>query len=826
MSAFPRSIVLALGLFVAVATQPAVADIELEISNGAIVDGTIADEGVDRFLVSLPEGAKLVASVKGIKPKGGTAPGMTLRVLDDFDTVVSDGLVKQKSTSAKVKIVSDFSTVYVIEVTRASGPNGNYQLKAKWKSPSSAKIKDELFFADDVTFADFFADRGAVLSISVKGAGSSARPIFSSLEGDEFQVDIPPPADASKGHKLKNLLFDDFGDGCLTISNTAGDGKIAGKIKIKSKPAKVRIDLRDTVLQPTDGPKAAVGKIITPGGELVEADDEDIVGDIVGSSVDVPAGALRTPSPIFIGSSTTIDPALPPGEEQQGAGPSVFFGPEGIEFELDVTVTIPFDADRFGADPSALQVFTRDADGNIELVPGPYDIDVDFGTVSFPVSHFSSFQVFVPLRVGGDVDLNGDGIDDLILPAPDANGLAGRVYVFFGGPPANDAGVGLADRVINGAGAGDTFGKEYAVGDVTGDGQADLIVNSDENPDGTCHVFAGGAGFGGPLSTDDTFTIEGAIGEGGFNSVAVGDVNGDGEADILIGAEAGNTGTGAAFVFFGGTGQTDRTTANADATFTGEAADDLFGASIAHGDVNDDGTTDLIVGADEVDNIGETGKVYVFFGGTGFADVAGASASAIISGAIADGGFGIGVASGDVTGDGIDDLVVSELPEDIAADGAVYVFTGSSTFATSTTAGAARTFNGDTDELLGATFVLQDIIGDSTLDLVLGAPGAELEDGAVFIVAGGPTLLSGGTSAGTAIITGPGSFEGFPLFGLPIVQNGLAVLTTFAPLNEDGGIGSGRAYVFLGVPVAGSLANDANVILTGQLDDVLGGDPD
>ena len=75
-------------------------------------------------------------------------------------------------------------------------------------------------------------------------------------------------------------------------------------------------------------------------------------------------------------------------------GPSVFVGPEGLRFSSDVTVTIPFDVRQYGGDFSDLRVFTRDSRGRVTLVTGEYDVDVEAGTVSFAVSHFSSFQAF------------------------------------------------------------------------------------------------------------------------------------------------------------------------------------------------------------------------------------------------------------------------------------------------------------------------------------------------------------------------------------------------------------------------------------------------
>jgi hypothetical protein len=110
-------------------------------------------------------------------------------------------------------------------------------------------------------------------------------------------------------------------------------------------------------------------------------------------------------------------------------------------------------------------------------------------------------------------------------------------------------------------------------------------------------------------------------------SVASGDVNGDGIADLIIGAPAANNGTldtgrdvGKVYVFFGKTtlgGNVDLAQQKPDVTLIGERAYDAFGASVAVGDVNGDGKADLIVGAPLADNSSrrDCGKVYVVPGG-------------------------------------------------------------------------------------------------------------------------------------------------------------------------------------------------------------------
>ena len=97
-----------------------------------------------------------------------------------------------------------------------------------------------------------------------------------------------------------------------------------------------------------------------------------------------------------------------------------------------------------------------------------------------------------------------------------------------------------------------------------------------------------------------------------------GDVNGDGYADVIVGArlnDAGGTNAGRAYVFYGGSGADSL----ADLTLTGAAAGDQFGMSVGSaGDFNGDGKSDVLVGAPLNDAGGtDAGRAYVFYGGPG-----------------------------------------------------------------------------------------------------------------------------------------------------------------------------------------------------------------
>ena len=201
--------------------------------------------------------------------------------------------------------------------------------------------------------------------------------------------------------------------------------------------------------------------------------------------------------------------------------------------------------------------------------------------------------------VSGAGDVNGDGYADVIVGAylNDAAGSnVGRAYVYYGGPGAD----AVADLTLTGEAAGDLFGYSVSgAGDVNGDGYADVIVGAYSDDGGGLDAGRAYVYFGGPGAdavADLTLTGAAAGDWFGWSVSGAGDVNGDGYADVIVGGhldDAGGMDAGRAYVYFGGPGAD----AVADLTLTGAAAGDQFGISVAGaGDVNGDGYADVIVG--------------------------------------------------------------------------------------------------------------------------------------------------------------------------------------------------------------------------------------
>ncbi len=251
---------------------------------------------------------------------------------------------------------------------------------------------------------------------------------------------------------------------------------------------------------------------------------------------------------------------------------------------------------------------------------------------------------------GGDFD--GDGIDDLALGAPGADGSgtdaidAGRIYIFFGSPDRTASGDPLdlseADVVLIGPGAKDQIGRRLIAADLDADGRDDLLIGSmyGNGPDndrpgcGEARVL-----FGRPrdrfaavydfAENDADIVIHGAEQNDYLTGeIGTGDLNGDGYADLLLGAFYGDGPqddrhhAGEVAIFFGG--ERDGLPRRIDLaeeplpTVYGVEASDTFGRAIAGGDLDGDGRDELIVGAYYADgpensriNCGDT---FVIFG--------------------------------------------------------------------------------------------------------------------------------------------------------------------------------------------------------------------
>ncbi|MCC5616119.1 hypothetical protein LC605_13790 [Nostoc sp. CHAB 5836] len=386
-------------------------------------------------------------------------------------------------------------------------------------------------------------------------------------------------------------------------------------------------------------------------------------------------------------------------------------------------------------------------------------------------------------------DVNNDGFDDLIIAAygADANDTdSGQSYVVFGSSNGFSSTLNLSNLngangfTINGIAAGDTATSVSSAGDVNNDGIADLIIGAVyADPNGSFSgqsyvVFGKSTGFDATLNLynlDGTngFTINGiAAGDTLGRSVSsAGDVNNDGIADLIIGAEsadANGTNSGQSYVVFGKSTGFDATLNLSDLngtngfTINGIAAGDWSGFSASSaGDVNNDGIADLIIGAVYADpnGIDAAGQSYVVFGkSTGFTATLNLSTlnganGFTINGITASDQSGFSASSaGDVNNDGIDDLIIGAYGAKGASDfGQSYVVFGKSTGWSATlnlsnlNGANGFTINGIAygDQSGVSVSSAGDVNGDGSDDLIIGARLADpngTDSGQSYVVFG------------------------------------------------------------------------------------------
>jgi hypothetical protein len=232
---------------------------------------------------------------------------------------------------------------------------------------------------------------------------------------------------------------------------------------------------------------------------------------------------------------------------------------------------------------------------------------------------------------------------------------AGKVFVLLGGPALASGSVASAAIVLHGVAIEDRFGTAASVADVNGDGIDDLLVGAPLNDSfdvdaGRVYVFFGGPAFTGGSADGANVMLSGLPTHNSFGrSIRTGDFDGDGIADILIGAPDAsylNDSNGRAYLFRGGPLLASHVAIEADAIFNGELLpDEALGSSLALVDVNRDGFADITCCS--ATHAAAAGRVYLWFGGSTLGGMHVASMSDVMfSGIEAGGRFGDQLAAG------------------------------------------------------------------------------------------------------------------------------------------------------------------------------------
>lgn len=386
----------------------------------------------------------------------------------------------------------------------------------------------------------------------------------------------------------------------------------------------------------------------------------------------------------------------------------------------------------------------------------------------------------VGYTVTGAGDLNGDGLDDVLLGNwPLGIGTTSRrqeVYLVYGRSgsesPSGAFDIDSADAVFQFAGNDLDGGVDpldqtgfgmNRVGDLDGDGHDDLMIGANwARTDGGRNAGATYLFYGDPenpfsgdidVSTADAVLIGTNLNDNAGWAIAPElDFDGDGRNDLLITA----TGNGTSYLFYGDAAAPrlsgEISLADADLKITGGGFGDFTGESVTAGDFNGDGADDLVIGAGRADIEGlvNAGKAYIILGVRGDDRREGlfnlSDADLIVSGDRGGLATGNAVASaGDVNGDGLDDLIVSAPyadPLGIIDAGETHLIYGRMDPAfydgVLSLSETDAVFSGDWYSLSGlAVSSAGDFNGDGLDDFLIGAP-RDGDGGAAYIVFGRP----------------------------------------------------------------------------------------
>ncbi|MEQ8765011.1 MAG: hypothetical protein RL885_13850 [Planctomycetota bacterium] len=341
-------------------------------------------------------------------------------------------------------------------------------------------------------------------------------------------------------------------------------------------------------------------------------------------------------------------------------------------------------------------------------------------------------------------DVTKNKLGDVVTGAPDADPFgivdAGEVFLFKG--PAAGNPIVFTEPTPQ---AGARYGQQVAIGDVTGDGNLDLVVAA---PFASAGAFAGAGEvfvYAGPaLALHSVLTEPVPETNAHFGTaLTIADFDLDGVNDLAVGVPDGSdaiagAAAGEVVVFFG---------PNFSASITvkdlNPEAGARFGAALAAGDIDGNGSPDLGVGAptsDALDGTADVGEAFLFLGPS-FNFVS------VIRPVVAQdfGAFGASLAIGELNGDGYDELVIGvplANPSGVSDAGEVFVLEGPDFVNGSILTAPTPEIGAD----FGRSLALGDVDNDGNLDLLVGAPldngsGGELDAGLV-VAFHGPDLAT------------------------------------------------------------------------------------
>ncbi|MBM1218566.1 FG-GAP repeat protein [Ponticoccus sp. SC2-23] len=717
---------------------------------------------------------------------------------------------------------------------------GDYTFNLGGANAALVRVADQTGTEDvphdfSVDAFDFDGGTVSVESVSVTGGGrmsvaGSSQVSEGQYDGMAFALHFDPSG------QYDHLAFGESIVETVTVNVSDGQGNLATEtlsLTIEGQNDAVMIDTGASTL--SDGAVEDAAETLTGGGAILFGDADlgnvqtvsatlvEVVGDDGGLSAAAIAGFLGT--------------VITAGETQAGGSVTWSFAADNTLFDyLDEGETVSFVYDLTiddGAGGAATESVSFTVTGTA---------DVSSTLNGFVLVGSQSLGEF-GYAVAAAGDVNGDGIDDIIIGARSNTAgdlsLAGQAFVIYGSN-SRDAGVidvaslDSADGfVVDGIDAGGFAGASVAsAGDIDGDGIDDLVIgafgaDTERGNSGEVYVIFGqdaaaDGGFGASFDLNDLDGSNGFVLNGidtndnaGISVSSAGDINNDGIDDLLIGAYRGDPGgrvdAGETFVVFGSDdgfpAAIDLETLDGSTGFVigGNDPSDQSGYSVsAAGDVNGDGIDDLLIGAPFGDTgASSTGEAYIVYGrdtevsgdfgaALDLSALDGTNGFALVFGeASAFAGFSV-AAAGDINNDGIGDIIIGSYganPDGVNDAGQSFVVFGRD----AATDGdfPASVDLGDLDGTDG--FVLNGIDADDRSGFSVASAGDVNGDGIDDLLIGAPQGDAGGGSSG----------ETYLIFGRDTDSDG-----DFAATVDLDALDGATGFVFAG-PASGAFSGHA-----------------
>jgi hypothetical protein len=464
------------------------------------------------------------------------------------------------------------------------------------------------------------------------------------------------------------------------------------------------------------------------GGELEILASDAAPGDLFGWSV-AGAGDLDGDGydDVIVGAPDVDDVAT-----DAGAAYAYFGTATGLDLSTETKLTVSGGAADDALGTAVAGLGDLDGDGYDDLgvgAPGDDDAATDGGAVYLWSGGASGLSGGTRLTastaeasdafgtsLGGQVDVDDDGYDDIVVGAPGRDSGAGVALVYLGSSSGLSSSSEL-ELSASDAASGDGFGTAVAgAGDLDDDGHDDIAVGApgldqaDTDAGGVYLYFGSSAG----IDTDSEQQVtswEGASSDA-FGSVLAGpgDSDGDGWSEVVVGVP-GLDDNGAES---GGLSVLEQ---SREGFGSDTSARDAFGQSVSSaGDIDGDGHDDIIVGAFSAN------AAYVYYGTP--AGVSTASEQ-ILTASDGGGEFGYSVSGGgDLDGDGYDDVVVGAPNNGSSSHGAVYIYYGSASGLVESSEQKLRPTGLTSSTQVGHSVALvQDVDGDGYDDVVAGGHG-------------------------------------------------------------------------------------------------------